>query len=137
MQVERAFDALSERAQGEILKAAQSQAEHRTDALLQAVDMDRFVRGAAEWITPCIPGSSKHILVCLLLSYKSHFVPRVSRSTEGSMPSIAVLLGCGPMCLDWWAHQHAACAGAPLEECVRPGHKLPEDLAATLKSVDK
>ena len=48
MQVERAFDALSERAQGEILKAAQSQAEHRTDELLQAVDMYRFVRGTAE-----------------------------------------------------------------------------------------
>ncbi|CAK0763511.1 hypothetical protein CVIRNUC_003065 [Coccomyxa viridis] len=69
--VEKAFDALSERAQGEVLKAAQSQAEHRTDALLQAVDMDQFVRGA------------------------------------------------------------------PLEECVRPGHKLPEKLAATLKSMDK
>ena len=54
VQVEKAFDALSERAQGEILKAAQSQAEHRTDALLQAVDMDQFVRGTAESSTSCI-----------------------------------------------------------------------------------
>ena len=63
VQVEWAFDALSERAQGEILKAAQSQAEHRTDALLQAVDMDRFVRGTPESCTPCRPGSSKQSCV--------------------------------------------------------------------------
>lgn len=45
MQVERAFDALTERAQREILEAAKNQTQQRTKELLSAVDVDRFVKG--------------------------------------------------------------------------------------------
>ena len=45
MQVEKAFEALRERAEGNVLEAAQAQVQQRTEKLLDAVDIDKFVQG--------------------------------------------------------------------------------------------
>ena len=45
-QVERAFDVLKENAEGEILEAAKAQVAQRTEKLLSAVDVDKFLQGA-------------------------------------------------------------------------------------------
>ena len=58
LQVERAFDALSEKAQAEIMEAAQAQAQQRVDKLLEAVDVGKFLHGelaqpALSMLPPC------------------------------------------------------------------------------------
>jgi hypothetical protein len=45
VKVERAFDALTEKAQAEIMEAAQAQAQQRIDKLLEAVDVAKFLHG--------------------------------------------------------------------------------------------
>ena len=46
MQVEKAFDVLKEKAEGEILEATKAQVAQRTEKLLSAVDVDKFLQGA-------------------------------------------------------------------------------------------
>lgn len=58
LQVERAFDALTEKAQAEIMEAAQAQAQQRVDKLLEAVDVGKFLHGehaqpALSMLPPC------------------------------------------------------------------------------------
>ena len=43
--MERAFDALTEKAQAEIMETAQAQAQQRLDKLLEAVDVGKFLHG--------------------------------------------------------------------------------------------
>lgn len=52
VQVERAFDVLKEKAEGEILEAAKAQVAQRTEQLLSVVDVDKFLRGAP-WLPSC------------------------------------------------------------------------------------
>jgi hypothetical protein len=43
--VERAFDALTEKAQAEIMETAQAQAQQRIDQLLGTLDVGKFLHG--------------------------------------------------------------------------------------------
>jgi len=54
MQVEKAFEALRERAEGNVLEAAQAQVQQRTEKLLDAVDIDKFVQGEPPELCLCL-----------------------------------------------------------------------------------
>jgi len=62
MQVEKAFEALRERAEGNILEAAQAQVQQRTEKLLDAVDVDKFVQGEPPELCLCLNWKGSCIL---------------------------------------------------------------------------
>ena len=51
--MERAFNALKEKAEVDILEAAKAQVAQRTEKLLSVVDVDKFLQGA-RWLTSCL-----------------------------------------------------------------------------------
>ncbi len=58
MQVEKAFDVLKEKAEGEILEAAKVQVAQRTEKLLSAVDVDKFLQGAPQLSSSRMPANA-------------------------------------------------------------------------------
>ena len=64
--MEQAFDALKETAEGEILEAAKAQVAQRSEKLLSAVDVGKFLQGAPQFSSCLMPAHTQKGR-CLLL----------------------------------------------------------------------